>query len=301
MAFNQIVKKVICLSTSDKQKTYSRTEAQLVQAKLFKYLIRRGKFTAFGEHYQFQAMLSSGNPVGWFNSTVPIHTYSDMYVRWWYRSLNGETYVTWPGKQKYFITKGNDNKSSGKYFPVSRAMISSFCNAGKQYLSAFGREIQPENENVGELNLKLDFNKVYYGGALAGIIAHHKPLKYHCCFSQLFVPGLSNSESGFMLTEVGWIGSKTDLLKDEYRLIVDNGVYYEFLPLTDNMFNDAGKLKDNHAATLSLDQLGNNIDYLLIITNNSGAWRYLSEHVIRFVDIKNLMFVIASKLKTGKK
>ena len=301
MAFNQIVKKVVCLSSSDNQKTYSYVEAQAVQAKLFKYLIRRGKFTAFGEHYQFQAMLSSGNPVGWFNSTVPIHTYSDMYVRWWYRSLNGETYVTWPGKQKYFITKGNDNISSGKYFPVSRAMISSFCNAGKRYLSTFGKEKQSENRNSKELDLKLDFNKVYYGGTLAGIIAHHKPVKYHCCFSELFVPGMSNNEPGFFLTEVGWAGSKVDMQKNEFRLIIDNGIYYEFLPLIDNMLNEAGKLKDNHVATLSLNQLGNNIDYLLIITNNSGAWRYLSEYVIRFVDLTNLMFVVTSRLKTGKK
>jgi len=300
MAFNQIVKKVICLSTSDKQKTYTHTEAHVVQAKLFKYLIRRGKFTAFGEHYQFQAMLSSGNPVGWFNSTIPIHTYSDMYVRWWYRSLNGETYVTWPGKQKYFVTKGIDNKNSGKYFPVSRAMISSFCVAGKQYLSFFGKEKKSETNHLKEFDLKLDYNKVYYGGTLAGIIAHHKPVKYHCCFSDLFVPGTAGNEVGFMLTEVGWVGSKTNLLKDEYRLIIDNGIYYEFLPLTDNMFNDAGKLKDNHATTLSINQLGNNIDYLLIITNNSGAWRYLSGYVIRFVDLKNLMFVVTSRLKSVK-
>jgi len=139
---SQILKKVVCLSGSDKQKDFVLAEAVDIQNKTLSYLLRRAKFTAFGEHYRFQEMISKGNLEEQFKQTVPIHTYGDMYVRWWYRLLHGESYVTWPGKQKYFLTKGFEEPDEKKSIPVSRSIINSYCAVGKKYLAGFSEADQ---------------------------------------------------------------------------------------------------------------------------------------------------------------
>lgn len=264
----------------------------MVQTRTLKYLLRRARFTAFGEHYQFSRMLDSDDSASQFKRVVPIHTYRDMYIRWWYRLLNGESYVTWPGKQKYFITKGFETEDANKAIPVSRLIINSYCHAGKRFLSLFpaGEE---DDTNLEKPNL--DFNKTYYGGTLAAIIAHHKPVKYHCCFRSLFTSKKFQADPGFLLTEVGWIGMKTNDSDEGYQLIVNNGLYYEFMPF-EKEISQKKKLSGEKGETLSLSQVENSKDYKVILTNNSGAWRYFTCYVIRFTARERLQFIVINKL-----
>ena len=103
-----------------KLKTISPLKAQKNQ--LIK-LMRKAQFTAFGEHYKFPKILASTDIERAFKETVPVHDYKSIYKRWWYRSLNGETYVTWPGKVKYFALSSGTSESSSKYIPVTSEML----------------------------------------------------------------------------------------------------------------------------------------------------------------------------------
>jgi len=291
---SQILKKVTCLSVSDKQKDFVLAEAVDIQNKTLSYLTRRAKFTAFGEHYRFQEMISKGNLEEQFKQTVPIHTYGDMYVRWWYRLLNGESYVTWPGKQKYFLTKGFADPDEKKSIPVSRSIINSYCAVGKKYLAGFSEVDQPESDSA---DLELDFSKTYYGGTLAGIIAHHKPVKYHCCFRTLFIPGVVGKQKHFFITEVGWIGIQKKESTEVFKLLVNNNLYYEFIPFSTKVLVK-GALKNQ--VTLALNQIENDTEYIVVLSNNSGVWRYFTCHTIRFTDKENLLFTITRKVKIGK-
>jgi len=291
----QILQKVVCSSVSDKQQDFGLDEAVVVQKKILKYLIRRAKFTAFGEHYRFQEMIGQIDMVSRFKKSVPIHTYRDMYVRWWYRLLNGESYVTWPGKQKYFLTKGVEQEDEKKVIPVSRSIINAYCVAGRRFLSEFPEK---DEEIAGSADLELEFNKIYYKGSLAAIIAHHKPIKYHCCFRTLFLPDISERQNRFLITETGWIGIRTNTLNDGYRLIVDNGLYYEFIPFNNNL-PDRKRLQNHMKGTLTLAEVENNMDYAVLLTNNSGAWRYFTCFVIRFIDKEKLVFTVTQKVKVS--
>ncbi|MFA5727357.1 MAG: GH3 auxin-responsive promoter family protein, partial [Saccharofermentanaceae bacterium] len=92
------------------------------QAKVLKKLLLRAQNTALGEHYGFGNIVSSPDFVDLFRKTVPVHDYGSMFNNWWYRSLNGEAYVAWPGKVKYFaLTSGTSNDSS-KHIPVTMDM-----------------------------------------------------------------------------------------------------------------------------------------------------------------------------------
>ncbi len=72
------------------------------QQKVLRKLLARAQGTAFGEYYHFADILDSPNIITGFRENIPVHDYNLMFRSWWYRSLNGESYVTWPGRVKYF-------------------------------------------------------------------------------------------------------------------------------------------------------------------------------------------------------
>lgn len=292
---NKLIKNIICLPHSSKQDVYTLDEAVTLQNKVLYHLIRRAKFTAFGEHYQFSKIINSGNVELQFKETVPVHTYNDMYVRWWYRSLNGETYVTWPGKMKYFITKKQSGQYTGRTVPVSRAIMSSFLVAGKRYLSQFPDLL---NTRQNKDTFKPDFNKTYYGGTLSEILEHYYPIKYHLCLKNIFFHKNKEEGSGVLITEVGVVGIQIVSKDNEYKLIIDNGMYYEFIKTNGKIVSDNKKLLQKRAkTTLTLSQIEDNTNYSLILSNNSGAWRYVTGFDIKFTDIENLRFIVTNKLK----
>ena len=72
------------------------------QVKVLKKLMKKARFTAFGEHYKFSQLLQEKDTVEAFRQNVPAHDYQSMFREWWYRCLNGEPFVTWPNHIKYF-------------------------------------------------------------------------------------------------------------------------------------------------------------------------------------------------------
>lgn len=63
------------------------------------------------------------------------------------------------------------------------------------------------------------------------------------------------------------------------RLLTDNGIYYEFLPL--DKINEA----DAHLHTLDISSVKTDVDYVMVITNCSGLWRYMVGDTIRFTEL----------------
>ena len=82
-----------------KQKTIRPVKAQ---ERELKKLLRKAQFTDFGRKYKFTEILLSRNVMESFRNNVPVFDYNKMHDEWWYRALNGEHNVTWPGKIKYF-------------------------------------------------------------------------------------------------------------------------------------------------------------------------------------------------------
>lgn len=215
-----------------------------------------------------------------------------MYVRWWYRSLTGETYVTWPGKIKYYVTKNNLHQITGKTIPVSRAIIRSYMIVGERYLSMCkNARINTQKRSASSP----DYYNTYYGGTLDDILSHHNPLRYQMCLFNCFAVENSNCESDFLLTDVGLVGFK---LKgsNSFRLIVDNNIFYEFLPYDSSEILDKKTLKRRAKNTITLAQLVGDKDYILFLTNNSGAWRYFTEKVVRFINLEKLEFMVSGKV-----
>lgn len=92
---------------------------QRQQIKVLKKLLKRARFTEFGQHYRFDEMLLSNNPAKAFREGIPVFNYNKISEEWWHRALEGKPDVCWPGKVKYFALSSGTSESSSKYIPVT--------------------------------------------------------------------------------------------------------------------------------------------------------------------------------------
>ena len=165
---------------------------QTYQRHALRQLLERGQYTAFGKHYGFGDILSKEiDFMKAFRERVPIHTYSDMHDKWWFRCQNGEENVTWPGKVKYFALSSGTSESASKHIPVTQDMIKSIKKVGfKQLYSMANFEIPPVAFEKGILMLggttSLFEKGEYYEGDMSGISAKNMP---RWMSSLLYKPG----------------------------------------------------------------------------------------------------------------
>lgn len=98
------------------------------------------------------------------------------------------------------------------------------------------------------------------------------------------------------LASEGFIAFQTHPDKKSMKLVLNNGIFYEFVPFDDQNFTEEGDLREN-PITLSIDQVELNKEYALLISTNAGAWRYLIGDVIKFVSIEDSEIIITGRTK----
>lgn len=80
------------------------------------------------------------------------------------------------------------------------------------------------------------------------------------------------------------------------QLVLDNGIFFEFVPFNANNFNSDGSLVE-HPEVLLINQVNENEDYALLISTNAGTWRYLIGDTVRFTSAKDFEIVITGRTK----
>lgn len=70
---------------------------------------------------------------------------------------------------------------------------------------------------------------------------------------------------------------------DAMALVLDNGIYFEFVPFESGNMDENGAVKPE-AKALTIDEVEENKDYILLISTVSGAWRYMIGDTIAFTD-----------------
>ncbi|MBK8193301.1 MAG: GH3 auxin-responsive promoter family protein [Lewinellaceae bacterium] len=81
------------------------------------------------------------------------------------------------------------------------------------------------------------------------------------------------------------------------RMLTDCGVYFEFVPFTDENFNENGDLRTAFPRTLSLNEVQEGVPYATLISTNAGAWRYLLGDTIQFTDLARCEFKLTGRTK----
>lgn len=80
------------------------------------------------------------------------------------------------------------------------------------------------------------------------------------------------------------------------RMLLDNGIFYEFVPFTEENFDSDGNIYA-HANTLTIKDVELGKDYALLLSSCSGAWRYLIGDTIRFTNLEHAEIVITGRTK----
>ncbi|MBS1647138.1 MAG: GH3 auxin-responsive promoter family protein [Bacteroidetes bacterium] len=348
------------------------------QAKVLNALVKKAQFTAFGEHYHFSKLLQEKNIIKNFSQTVPAHDYNSMFKNWWYRSLNGEPFVTWPGQTQYFALSSGTSEASSKHIPVTKDMLKAIRRVGvRQMLSMAHLDLPEDHFRKGILMIggstHLNYNGTYYEGDLSGIttgnipfwfqffykpgykisrytdwqtkldeitrnaknwdigivcgvpawiqilfekiVAHYQVKTIHDIWPNLriYVSGgvaiapyvqsldkLTASPIIYIdtyLASEGFIAyQKSQNIGGPMQLITDNGIYFEFVPFTDENFDSEGNLKAN-PQTLSINQVEEDKEYALLLSTCSGAWRYLIGDVVKFTSVEAAEILITGRTK----
>jgi hypothetical protein len=172
------------------RKELSVAQYKLMQKKVLKKLLRRAQLTSFGENFRFIDLLKSKDVTAAFKEHVPVYNYNRIFKSWWYRSITGETYVTWPGRIKYFALSSGTSEASSKQIPVTHEMLRAIKKTSVRQVFSLARYNFPkEFYNKGILMLggstHLQFNGTYYEGDLSGITASNIPF----WFQHFYKPG----------------------------------------------------------------------------------------------------------------
>jgi len=372
-----IIKSAYQLRNAPEEKKLKTIGPVKAQKKQLARLLRKAQFTAFGEHYKFNQILGSENIEKEFKNSVPVHDYKSIYKRWWYRLLNGETYVTWPGKVKYFALSSGTSEASSKYIPVTSEMLRSIKKASLRQLVSMVKYDFPLNfYEKGILMIggstHLQYNGNYYEGDLSGITAGNIPF----WFQHFYKPGRKISKAsgwetklremvrkapnwdiGIIVGVPAWVQILMERIIEEYQvetihdiwpnlkvyvhsgvsfkpymksfeklvrypliynesylasegyiayqnnpnsrgmeLVLDNGIYYEFIPFNEDNFDDDGNMRE-HVEVLGISEVEEDKDYAILLSTNAGAWRYLIGDTVKFINKKRAEIIITGRTK----
>ncbi|NEN22383.1 GH3 auxin-responsive promoter family protein [Cryomorpha ignava] len=80
------------------------------------------------------------------------------------------------------------------------------------------------------------------------------------------------------------------------NLAVNHGYFYEFIPFDSRGVDETGAILEN-PVTLTIDEVEENQDYVLIVSSCAGAWRYSIGDTIKFVNLKTNEIMITGRTK----
>ena len=145
------------------------------QIRVLKKLLKKARFTQFGQQFRFDEILLSRHPGKKFQQLVPTYNYDKIYRDWWHKTLEGTSDVCWPGVIKFFALSSGTSEAASKYIPITKELIkSNTITSLKQLMSLAKYENVPRKAiGKGWLMLggstQLQEGPTYFAGDLSGI------------------------------------------------------------------------------------------------------------------------------------
>jgi hypothetical protein len=209
------------------------------QEKVLRRLLRKARFTEFGQKYHFDEILRSKRAGKMFQETVPHFDYNKIYTAWWNKTLEGQSDVCWPGKIKYYALSSGTSEAGSKYIPITRDLLrGNRIVMLKQMLTLRNyHDIPVKSIGKGWLMIggstALQKGPGYYAGDLSGITARKVPF----WFQPFYKPGKKIAKTrdwtkkleevvkqapgwdiGFVVGVPGWIQMCMEKVIERYAL-----------------------------------------------------------------------------------
>lgn len=80
------------------------------------------------------------------------------------------------------------------------------------------------------------------------------------------------------------------------KLVLNNGIYFEFVPFQDRFMADDGTVRPD-APVLNSREVTEGVDYVLLISTVAGAWRYMIGDTVQFTDVERGEIIISGRTK----
>jgi hypothetical protein len=167
------------------------------QLKVLKKMLRKARFTEFGQKYMFDEILLSRHVGKLFQEVVPTYDYSKIFKEWWYKTLEGKPDICWPGIIKLFALSSGTSESASKYIPITKDLIRSNNITSIRHLltlATYSHVPKRASFSKGWLMLggstQLQKTATYFAGDLSGIQAKNLPF----WFQGLYKPGKKISQ-----------------------------------------------------------------------------------------------------------
>jgi len=162
------------------RKVRRKSSAAKQQRKTLLKLLTKARYTQFGKQFEFDSILLASNPEKMFQKLVPIYDYDKIFKDWWYKAVQDESDVCWPGKIKYFALSSGTSGAPSKQIPVTSSMLRSMRKTSiRQVLSLTNYGFQEEFFQKGVMivggSSDLENRGHYYQGDLSGINATKMP------------------------------------------------------------------------------------------------------------------------------
>ncbi len=98
------------------------------------------------------------------------------------------------------------------------------------------------------------------------------------------------------LASEGFVAFQSRPNTQNMQLVLDNGLFMEFVPFNENNFDDEGNLMPD-AQVLTISQIETGVEYALLLSTCAGAWRYLIGDTVKLVSKELNEIVITGRTK----
>ena len=161
------------------------------QIKVLKKLLKKARFTEFGQAFRFDEILLSKDVIKKFQERVPTYDYTKINKEWWHKTLEGKSDVCWPGKIKYFALSSGTSEAASKYLPITNDLMRGNRTIMIKQLLTLRTYHDIPVKSIGKgwlfIGGSSDLQKGpgYYSGDLSGITARKVPF----WFTPFYKPG----------------------------------------------------------------------------------------------------------------
>lgn len=337
---------------------------QSTQEEIFRYLIRNGQDTLYGQKHGFKDMTPDD-----FRQRVPLMRYEDLkpYVE---QIIEGkQQHILWNKPVRWFAMSSGTTKDKSKYIPVTdESLRDSHYKCGKQLLALY-LDAHPDSRFFLGKTMVLGGSKQVnalgerlFTGDISAILMQHLPFwakarrtpedialipDWETKFGKLVDYALKSDirammgvpswmlvliqkiveQTGRPMREIwpnidvffhggvnftpyelqfnhlfegadlhywetynaseGFFGIQYRQESRDMLLMLDNNIYYEFLPISE--------MNSEKPQTLRLHEVKTGENYALIITTNGGLWRYMIGDMIEFTSTNPYLIRITGR------
>ncbi|MEN9743627.1 MAG: hypothetical protein RLZZ65_1432 [Bacteroidota bacterium] len=98
------------------------------------------------------------------------------------------------------------------------------------------------------------------------------------------------------LASEGYFGYQISPKRKGMKLLLNNSIFFEFIPFNAEYFTESGELKNKYLA-YTISEVKPGIDYAMVISTNAGLWRYMLGDLVRFLDTDTQEIIISGRIK----